>query len=352
MAPEQLIRGGVVDKRTDVYAAGVVLYELLTGERLFIFPEGADYKQIARIVTKGEFIPVSQRDPNLDPSLDPIVGKALAPRADDRYQTCEEFRDAIQAKLYQMNPTISGDALAGFVRGLFGEEMEEERAMIASTRTVDLAEFQDQLSGSATHTVTFARAGLFGRQRTQSSAQVPAVEASGSMEVVKRSGVVIGAAAAAMVLGGILVFFVARRALAPAAPPVPPPVVVVKEVPKVVAPPPVKEAPKPKAVVTPLPEPPPSKGSSKPRHGPARVAKAEPSEAPAPKRTHDQVEAKFKTVKHEYDSFKGEYGGRLESQWNAITNAMVFGSGDAKYEKVDAMLDSLRREMAKVRDGG
>src|SRR5262245_51510216 len=101
MAPEQLVRGGVVDKRTDVYAAGVVLYELLTGERLFVFPEGADYKQIARIVTKGEFIPVSKRDPGLDPSLDPIVGKALAPRADERYQTCEEFRDAIQAKLYQ-----------------------------------------------------------------------------------------------------------------------------------------------------------------------------------------------------------------------------------------------------------
>jgi hypothetical protein len=57
-------------------------------------------------------------------------------------------------------------------------------------------------------------------------------------------------------------------------------------------------------------------------------------------------------VRHEYDAFKGQYGPRLESQWNAITNAWVFGSGDSKYDKVDAMLDTLRREMARVRDGG
>src|SRR6476469_7833943 len=139
MAPDQLIRGGVVDKRTDVYAAGVVLYELLTGERLFTFPEGADYRQIARMVTQGKFKPPSQRDPRLDPGLDPIVMKGLASNKDDRYQTAEEFRDAIQVKLSQMNPTINADALAHFMRGLFRDEITEEHALVASMKGGEVA---------------------------------------------------------------------------------------------------------------------------------------------------------------------------------------------------------------------
>ncbi|HEX6836353.1 MAG TPA: serine/threonine-protein kinase, partial [Polyangia bacterium] len=150
MAPEQLVRGGVVDKRTDVYAAGVVLYELLTGERLFTFPEGADYRQIARMVTQGKFKPPSQRDPRLDPGLDSIVMKALASNKEDRYQTAEEFRDGIQVKLSQMNPTINADALAHFMRGLFRDEITEEHALVASMKAVDVAPFQEELD-QATH---------------------------------------------------------------------------------------------------------------------------------------------------------------------------------------------------------
>src|SRR6187549_296207 len=54
MAPEQLIRGGVVDHRTDIYAAGVVLFELLAGQRLYEAGPEPDYRTLAKKVARGE----------------------------------------------------------------------------------------------------------------------------------------------------------------------------------------------------------------------------------------------------------------------------------------------------------
>jgi hypothetical protein len=69
------------------------------------------------------------------------------------------------------------------------------------------------------------------------------------------------------------------------------------------------------------------------------------------KRSPDSVQKKFRVVKVEYAAFKSQYGSVLEERWTAIASEITFGKAD-KYAKVDAMLDELRRQMAKVRSGG
>jgi serine/threonine protein kinase len=177
MAPEQLIRGGVVDHRTDIYAAGVVLYELLTGQRLYEAGPEPDYRALAKKVAKGEHKLPSEHDKVLAP-YDDLVATALRPKAEDRYQSAAEFRDAIQQALVSVNPTISTDQLGAFMRELFSEEMTAQRELHDRVAKAHLEDFQDQLTSSHTSTVSFAMAlpspPEVPKPRTRASTQRPA----------------------------------------------------------------------------------------------------------------------------------------------------------------------------------
>ncbi len=161
MAPEQLIRGGIVDYRTDIYAGGVVLFELLTGTRLYEPGDQPDYRALARKVAKGEHALPSEYDPQLAP-YDDLVATALRPRMEDRYQSAAELRDAIQQSLVGINPTISTDQLGAYMRELFADEMTVQKELHERVAKAHLDDFQDQLTQStqSVGTVTFALANL------------------------------------------------------------------------------------------------------------------------------------------------------------------------------------------------
>jgi eukaryotic-like serine/threonine-protein kinase len=159
MAPEQLIRGGVVDHRTDLYAAGVVLFELLTGTRLYEAGPEPDYRALAKKVARGEHALPSEIDPSLEP-YDDLVATALRPKPDDRYQSAAEFRDAIQQCLVAVNPTISTDQLGAYMRELFADEMAAQRELHERVANAHLADFQEQFHTQAIDTVSFAVAPL------------------------------------------------------------------------------------------------------------------------------------------------------------------------------------------------
>jgi serine/threonine protein kinase len=159
MAPEQLIRGGVVDARTDIYAAGVVLYELLTGKRLYEAGPEPDYRALAKKVAKGEHDLPSEHDRVLAP-YDDLVATALRPKQEDRYQSAAELRDSIQQCLVAVNPTISTDQLGSFMREMFSEEMTAQKELHDRIAKAHLDDFKEQLTTQTGTTVSFAFANM------------------------------------------------------------------------------------------------------------------------------------------------------------------------------------------------
>jgi eukaryotic-like serine/threonine-protein kinase len=92
MPPEQLC-GEALDRRVDVYAAGVVLWEMLVGKRLF---EGPSETIIARKVLDDVVVPPSARIEGISSELDAVVMKALSREANDRFATAFEMAEALE----------------------------------------------------------------------------------------------------------------------------------------------------------------------------------------------------------------------------------------------------------------
>ncbi len=354
MAPEQIIRGRTIDRRTDVYSCGVMLWELLTGARLYSFKPELPLRDIARTIAAGNVPPPSTRVPGLDPEFDAIVARALAPDPRDRFQFAEDLRDALQRKLYQVDPTFSSDLLRQLVRQLFEDEIEEERAFLKAAAVQDLSHLIEELSAGETGTLSFARSiegasfvGPLPRPPRPSSGPAgPALRVHSETAMVDRAppprGPMIKLAAAGgliVLLGGGAVVYAVRTppaahppAARPAQPaPAPAPV------PPVLAPPPAA------AVEAAAPE--------RPQARPSRGAPRAKAAVPAVVRTRSpaEVEARFRAVRGEYDAFKKAYGPRLESQWRTLVEAAVYGRGDEKYPKLDVLIGDLRREMARVK---
>jgi serine/threonine-protein kinase len=107
MAPEQ-IRGEPPSRATDVYAAGVVLWELCTHERLF---PGGDFVLVARAALDAHIDPPSAVVPTLPRALDAVTVRAVARDPADRYPTAAAFADAIEGA----GPVASAGEVAAWV---------------------------------------------------------------------------------------------------------------------------------------------------------------------------------------------------------------------------------------------
>jgi eukaryotic-like serine/threonine-protein kinase len=134
MSPEQA-RGEKIDGRTDLYATGIILWELLTGRQLF--PSGRTpgaakdqhtSEELLRRVRNPELVAPSKRAGRVPPELDRITLKALAPDLKERYVNCEELRHDLAKFLAQTSPGTDATRVAKFLSELYDEDIAAERA--------------------------------------------------------------------------------------------------------------------------------------------------------------------------------------------------------------------------------
>ncbi len=124
MSPEQA-RGETLDGRSDVYAAGIILWELLTGRQLF--PPGKEQPQdLLGRARNPDVVAPSMKAPRVPKELDEVVLKSLRSDVGERYQNAEEFRDALGTWLAANHPSTDTARVKSFVGQLFEEDIETE----------------------------------------------------------------------------------------------------------------------------------------------------------------------------------------------------------------------------------
>jgi serine/threonine protein kinase len=141
LSPEQA-RRQPLDGRVDIYAAGIMLWELLTGRQLFPISSPADQPNpdaMAR-ARNPEVVPPSTISGRVPPELDRIVLRALAVEREERYPTAELLRADLAAFLGETAPKTDADRLATFLRPLFADDAREEKRererLIAGSRAM------------------------------------------------------------------------------------------------------------------------------------------------------------------------------------------------------------------------
>lgn len=131
MSPEQILARGI-DRRSDVFSLGVVLWELVAGCRLF----ARDTDAATLYAIMNDPIPrVRRHRPNVPEELEAIIATALSRTPADRYETAEDMQVAIDQFL-TTQPKFDSRALASTLESLFGSTRAEAKRSIAMTRAL------------------------------------------------------------------------------------------------------------------------------------------------------------------------------------------------------------------------
>jgi eukaryotic-like serine/threonine-protein kinase len=196
MSPEQ-VKGRPVDGRTDIFSLGVVLYEMLTGEKPF---PGQSITTVIYKIVNEEPIPPRQLNRSIHPGLNDIVMRALAKEPEERYQSCREMLDDLRN-----------------YRALGGHERNPDATLVSprgqgagqpfSTPTSPLRTPypEDPVTAAATRSL---------QQRAATPSHTPTVRRTGSLppleDLPPKKGSTFATAVAAIFLVSVIVYGIIR----------------------------------------------------------------------------------------------------------------------------------------------
>ncbi|HEU5059464.1 MAG TPA: protein kinase [Kofleriaceae bacterium] len=121
MSPEQCL-AEPIDRRTDVFALGTVVHELLTARRLF---KRTNTYETYQAILKGNVPPPSRYNREVDADLDKVVLRALAYQKEERYPNAEALGEAMLGWLHKRGKAMSATDVARYVERVCAQEVEE-----------------------------------------------------------------------------------------------------------------------------------------------------------------------------------------------------------------------------------
>jgi eukaryotic-like serine/threonine-protein kinase len=142
MSPEQA-RGESLDGRSDIFSAGVMLFELTTGKRLF---KGASEYETLRLICERDYPPPSTVRPEYPPELETIVMRALAKDKTQRFQSAREMQAALEAFVRSSRLATSNISLSSFMQSLFEDKLQTQKeALLQGKQLADIIALQHDL---------------------------------------------------------------------------------------------------------------------------------------------------------------------------------------------------------------
>jgi len=198
MSPEQA-RGEDIDRRSDIFAVGVMLFELTTGRRLF---KGASEYETLQMICDRDYPRPSEVRPGYPPALDAIVMKALEKRPEDRYQSAREMQTDLEAFIREERIAVSQVSLSRWMERLFEEKLSQQKEVLQ-----DIKQLADVLAAQQSSSMYEEPFGS--KTGTTAGSGIVAVPAR------RRQGALVAGAAAVLLLAAGL-FILRKQDAAPA----------------------------------------------------------------------------------------------------------------------------------------